>query len=127
MRFCFASLALALGLLTTSCVTNRPGVKTIAAVTPYSTLSDGEIEAQFQNRMSELDSLNEEMKDANSELDLVTVNSKAKQSLDKAYDARNLARHIDDPESREARLTRIGKLIGVLEHVDEITREGQNS
>ena len=127
MRICPASLAIALGFLTVSCATRHPSVRTISSVSPYSTLSDGEIEAQFLVRMRELDSLNEEMKEANSEADMVTVNSMAKQSLDTAYDARNLARHIDNAEDREARLTRIGKLIGVLEHVDEITRKGQNS
>lgn len=101
-------------------VSCRPPVdetRTIETVSPYSTLSDEEIGAKYQKRMTELNYLNEEMKRATQAGDFVAIHAAAKLSLDRAHDARNLARHLDDPQERDAKTKEVARMIGRLERI----------
>ena len=127
VRF-FSAVVLACSpLLVSSCAGPREEVRTIGSVTPYSTLTDDELKARYLVRLVELKTLNEEMATANAERDFTAVNAKAREGLAAAYDARQIARHLDDPAEREKRLKGIAKIIRDLEHLVEITGAGEEA
>lgn len=118
-------LFVVLSLLAFSCQSvppeQVPETRTIPAVTPYSTLTDSEINAKYLARLLELQELNKEMAAANSKRDFGTVHAKAKDGLVRAYDARSLAQHFDDPGERAKRLKGISKIIADLENLVKMT------
>ncbi|NIP95733.1 MAG: hypothetical protein GWO24_20750 [Akkermansiaceae bacterium] len=95
--------------------------RVIDSVSPYSSLSDRELTARYFARLVELQSLYEEMEAANKLRDYQTVHAKAGDGLEKARDARNLARHLDDSASRRERLKGIDRIVSDLEHLVRVT------
>ncbi|MCH2062743.1 MAG: hypothetical protein MK194_03345 [Roseibacillus sp.] len=117
------TLALAMGL--TSCSPRDPGRSPRSIiVSPYSTLSDRELNAYYLDLLSKLQKLNGEMNKANRARDFGTVNKMAADGLEKARAARRIARHIDNEELRKRRLAAIDIIIRDLSNLAEITREG---
>ncbi len=111
-----------ISFLAVSCASTDSGADTrTISVSPYSKLSDREINARYLARLLDLQTLNKEMESANQRRDFAAVHTKAKDGLAKAEDARNLARYIDDPETRKERLGGINKIIADLEHLMHIT------
>jgi len=122
-KFVSCTLALAMGL--TSCSPRDPGRSPRSIiVSPYSTLSDRELNAYYLDLLSKLQKLNGEMNKANRARDFGTVNKMAADGLEKARAARRIARHIDNEELRKRRLAAIDIIIRDLSNLAEITREG---
>lgn len=113
--------AIAAGALV-SCSASERDVHTISSIGPYSGLTDRELNERYHVLLFELQELNQEMDAANQGRDFATVHAKAKEGLEKAHDARDLARRIDDETLREDRLRGITKIITDMEQLVEITR-----
>ena len=101
--------------------TGRPSPSIV--VSPYSTLSDRELNAYYLDLLSKLQKLNGEMNEANRARDFATVNRMATDGLEKARAARRIAQHIDDRDLRRRRLAAIDVIIEDLSNLAEITRE----
>ena len=122
-RFLSGVLILVLGLV--SCSPRNPGRSSRSiVVSPYSSLSDRELNVYYLDLLSKLQKLNGEMNRANRARDFSTVNKMAADGLEKARAARRIARHIDNEELRRKRLEAIDIIIRDLSNLAEITREG---
>ncbi|MBP35777.1 MAG: hypothetical protein CMP31_09150 [Roseibacillus sp.] len=120
-KFLFCFLGLVLGL--SSCSPRDPAREPPSiTVSPYSTLSDAELNVRYQAFLAELQKLNEEMSKANRIRDFDTVRDKAQNGVEKARAARRIASHIDDREVRRNRLKAIEDIIRDLDKLVEITR-----
>ena len=116
-KFLSCFLGLILGL--SSCSPRDPGRPPPSiTVSPYSALSDAELNGRYQVFLVELQKLNEEMSKANRTRDFDTVRDKAQDGLEKAH----AARHIDDREVRRNRLKAIEVIVRDLDRLVEITR-----
>ena len=116
---------LVLALCLVSCSPRDPARSSRSIiVSPYSTLSDEELNAYYLDLLSKLQKLNGEMNRANRARDFGSVNKMAADGLEKARVARRIARHIDDAELRGRRLAAIDIIIRDLSNLAEITREG---
>ena len=121
-RFLSGVLILVLGLV--SCSPRNPGRSSRSiVVSPYSSLSDRELNVYYLDLLSKLQKLNGEMNEANRARDFATVNRMATDGLEKARAARRIAQHIDDRDLRRRRLAAIDVIIEDLSNLAEITRE----
>ena len=121
-KFLSCTLVLALGLI--SCSPRDPGRSPRRIiVSPYSTLSDRELNAYYLDLLSKLQKLNGEMSKANRARDFGAVNKMAADGLEKARAARRIAQHIDNEDLRRKRLAAIGIIIRDLSNLAKITRE----
>ena len=120
-KFLSCFLGLILGL--SSCSPRDPGRPPPSiTVSPYSALSDAELNGRYQAFLVELQKLNEEMSKANRARDFDTVRAKAQKGVEKARAARRIASHIDDREVRRNRLKAIEVIVRDLDRLVEITR-----
>ncbi len=92
-------------------------------VSPYSGLSDRELNAHYLALLLDLQKLNTEMHSANRARDFVGVHSKARNGLEKARTARRVVLNIDDARMREKRLRAIERIIADLDKLAEISGE----
>lgn len=117
------SLFVSLGFLA-ACGSNRnpDGPTKTIVVSPYSSLSDSELNQQYLALLLQLQELNEEMDVANKARDFDEVHTKAQVGLEKARTARRIAGHFDDDSIREKRLGAIDNIISDLDKLVEITR-----
>ncbi|MDE0594244.1 MAG: hypothetical protein OSB65_03255 [Roseibacillus sp.] len=123
MNVLFCCSASVLVLLLTACGSRdpNPGRRSIV-VSPYSLLSDHELNTRYLAILQELQTLNKEMETANKDRDFELVHAKAQVGLDKARTARRTASHLDSALLREKRMSAIDVIIGDLNRLAEITR-----
>ena len=76
---------------------------------------------RYQAKLAEIQVLNGEMARANDKLDFDTVNSKGKEALGRAGEAREIAGQVTNPEVRARVLAEVGKISNDLEHLVRIT------
>ncbi len=122
MRSLLCSSALVFLLAACGTPNNPEPEKKTIFVSPYSSLSDSELNSEYLVILRQLQVLNTEMDVANKKRDFETVHAMAQTGLEKARTARSIARHIDHAEIRRKRLAALETIIGDLSNLVEITR-----
>lgn len=101
-------------LLLSSCFlsdSGPPDGEQVISVSPYSTMTDEQLEQQAFNLLRKLHLLSEEVWAANSQRQYQVVRQKGKQGLQTAMEARVVAMNIDDSELRQKRLQAVEKIL----------------
>jgi hypothetical protein len=123
MNFLFCCSASVLVLLLSACALRDPNPSSRSiVVSPYSSLSDHELNSRYLAILLELQALNTEMDAANKVRNFELVHAKAQIGLDKARTARRVASHLDSSLIRQKRMSAIDVIIGDLNRLAEITR-----
>ena len=115
--------AAALSLIGPSCgpMDSAPQTRVIT-VSPYSNLSDRDLNSHYALVLDELQALKDEMEESIEEGDKEAAHAKANSILQKAREVRTIASNFDDPVVRSKRIAAADELIPDLENLVEITR-----
>lgn len=124
MRLLTCFFAAVFAFLLAACGTSNPSgsARQSIVVSPYSSLSDKELNSRYLQILLELQELNEEMDTANKARDFKSVHTKAQSGLDRAQTARRVATNFDNPTIRQKRIEAIDNIIVDLAKLAEITR-----
>lgn len=96
-----------------------PEEERVISVSPYSTMSDEQLEQRAFNLLRKLHLLSEQVWAANSEKRYEVVREKGKDGLQTATEARVVAMNIDDPELREKRVQAVEKILADWQKIVE--------